>query len=411
MNRLNKILIGLLVGQLALTLLLLGKSDPTAPAKPEPLLPGFDAARVSRLQVFPALDPDAPKPGTAGAPVHPEAPIDLARRGEAWVLASGFDYPAQAAPITELTGKLAGLRRTEAIASGAARHKQLGVAEAAYERKLIVTQDGKDTTIFVGKPVGSRQTAVRLGGSAEVYAVSNLTAWSIDPQLRTWVSPTYASVVKDDLTQVLIEREGEALQLVREPGGPWKLGNAGAPVALPAGQILDPALLEQVMGQLAQVDLVAAGDPKRDASKPKATISLWTKPPAAPDSSSTAAPADGAGSAAAAAPTGAPAANPAAAVPASGQGAATPAAPAAPAVVLTVLDDGDRLWVQKRGDARAVLVDASRLRAAVELSRAKLVVKETKPAPGAAPPAGAPGPVTPEGGSLPPGLPIQMPPR
>lgn len=396
MNRLNKILIGLLVGQLALTLLLLGRGGPSAPSRPQPLLPGFDAAKVTRLHVFPALDPTAPKPGTAGAPVAAEPPVELARRGDAWVLASGFDYPAQTAPITELATKLAGLTRTDAIASGAARHKQLGVADAAYERKLVVTVDGKDVTLFVGKPVGSRLTAVRLGGSADVYAVANLSAWSIDPQLRTWVNPVYSSVVKDDLVQLLIEREGESIQLLREPGGPWKLGNAGAPVPLPAGQILDPSLLEEVLGQVTQVDLVAAADPKRDASKPKATISLWTKPaaPAASGSESGAGSESGSASGAATA------------------SATASASGSAPAVVLTVLEADGKYWVQKRGDARAVLVDAGRLRATVELARAKLVVKETKPAPGAAAPsAGGPGPVTPEGGPFPAGLPIQMPPR
>lgn len=408
MTRLNKILLALLAGQLVLAALVLSRGGPDAPVRAQPLLPGFDAAAVTRLQLFPELDPQTPP--AAGA--APQKPIDLVKRGDAWVVASAFDYPAQTAPITELLGKLGGLTRTSPIASQPARHKQLEVADAAYLRKVIVTAGGKDLVLFVGSAVGARQTAVRVGGTNDVFAVNNLTAWGIDPQLRPWVSTGYASLTKDEISQLQVQREGESVQLTRD-GAAWKL--AGAP--LPAGEVLDAAVLDEVLGQVSQVELVDVGDPKRDAAKPKATITVWTQPkgegatasPGASGAPAAPGPAPATPAAPAAAPTtpatpAAPAAaptTPAAPAPAS-PGAA--AAPLAPALVLTVLEQDGKYWVRKQGESRAVLVDDARLRTTVELSRAKLVQKAPKPG---APPAGAKTLSAPMG---PDGLPVGFPP-
>jgi hypothetical protein len=407
MSRLNKVLLALLAGQLLLAALVLSRGGPDAPVRPQPLLPGFDAAAVMRLQLFPALDPQA-----AATPAP--RPIDLVKRGDAWVVASAFDYPAQTTPITELLGKLGGLTRTSPVAEQPARHKQLEVADASYQRKVVITAGGKDLTLYVGGAIGARQTAVRVGGTGAVYAVNGLTAWGIDTQLRTWVTTSYASLTKDEISQLQVQREGESVQLSRD-GATWKL--AGAPI--PAGEELDTAIVDEVLGQVSQVELVDIGDPKRDASRPTATITVWTQPkeqaataspaapaaaPAAPGATPGATPAVPAAPAATSATAAAPGTSPAAAAPA-GAAAAAPAgaaAPAAPALVLTVLEQDGKYWVMKQGETRAVLVDDARLRTTVELARANLVKKVAKPV--AAPPPGAPAAPGPAGiPGLPPG--------
>jgi hypothetical protein len=45
-----------------------------------------------------------------------------------------------------------------------------------------------------------------------------------------------------------------------------------------------------------------------------------------------------------------------------------------------VLEQGGQYWVTKRGDGRAVRVDAVTLRTTVELTRSKLIKKATTPA-------------------------------
>ena len=50
--RFHKVLIALLVVQLALAIVMLTRSDESAARKAVPLLPGFDAANVTKLAVF-----------------------------------------------------------------------------------------------------------------------------------------------------------------------------------------------------------------------------------------------------------------------------------------------------------------------------------------------------------------------
>lgn len=380
MNRLSKILLGVLVVQLAILAVVLSVSGEQRPSRPQPLLAGFDAAKVTRVQIFPAKDDQA---GVTAQP--PTPPIDLVKRGESWVVASSHDYPALSTPITDLLSKLGGLTHAGAIARGAARAKQLGVADEDYQRKVVLTIGGKDVALLVGNPVGSRQTAVRLGSDAAVMAVSNLSPWAIDAQLRTWVTPTYAEVPRDQISQVLVQRDGQSVQLLKD-GGQWKVQVDGAPVVPAAGEVVDQAVVDEVLGQVSNVELTAVADPKAAEGKVKATISVWTAAPApapgadVPAAGSAAGAAAGSGSAAAAPP----------AAPAVGSSAA-------PALVFTVVERAASFVVNKRGATHAVEVDGGRLRATVELSSAKLLKKESKPAapaPGAAaaPAAAAPGP-------------------
>lgn len=371
MNRLNKILLVVLLAQLALTALVWRSSTPEAPVPPRPLVAGFDATKVSKLVLH------AEKSSAPGATSTP--PLELVKRGEGWVVASSYDYPAQAAPILELLGKLGGLTHTGAIASSEARAKQLGVAEGDYQRKLVATLDGKEVTLLFGNPVGSRQTAVRLGGKSEIFAISGLSPWAVSTTLTTYVSTTYAEAPRDRVSKISIARAGQTLELVKD-GAQWKASIDGTPLALAAGESLDQAVIDEVLGQVSQVELSSVADPKATPGTEKAVISVWTTAPeAAPGATGAAAagaaPAAGAGSGDAAAS----AAAPPSAMPVS----------AAPHWVLTLYEQEGKYLAQRRGASHAVMVETSRLGTAVELARAKLVKKESK-APGPAPTPAAP---------------------
>lgn len=361
MNRVNKILLGALVAQLALLVLVWTSTGDSAPAKPQPVLAGFDVAKVTRLQVFPSKTDES---GATASP--PVTPLDLVKRGQDWVVASSHDYPARPGAVVELLGKLGGLTHAGTIARGAARAKQLEVADDDYQRKLVVTADGKDVTVLLGGPIGGRQTALRVSPGPEVVAVSGLSAWAVDPALRSWVSPTYGEVARERISQVLVQRDGQDLQVAKD-GAQWKVSLGGAPVALAAGEVIDAAAIDEVLGQVSMVELTSVADKKLTEGKPLATISVWasdpTSTPAAGSPSRGAAPA----------------------------GASAAGASVAPAMVLTVFEHQGNYVVERRGASHAVVVDGHRLRATVELSRAKLVKKESKPAAVAAPaPAGAP---------------------
>ena len=318
LRKLHKILIGALVVQVALVFAVLSRGDDYAVKKPEPLLAGFDAAKVGKLTVY---GKDATKPA-----------VVVDKRGASWVVTSAFDYPASTDKANELLASLGKLAVAAPIATQPSRYKQLRVDDAEFERKLVVAIDGKDTTLYVGGPDRSRRTAVRLGGDANVYAVSGIDAWTIGQTPRDWVDPSYVKLVKDELASVEILRDGKRYVFERD-GDKWKVAIDSTPLALAAGESLDTAAIEHIVEDARTIDLAAPADPKRDASAPTATITLTKKQAAAP-------------------------------------------------VVVDVIADGERYWVHDRARPQAVFVEKARLDAAVEVTMEK-VVKKPEPAPAA----------------------------
>lgn len=314
LTRFHKILIAALAVQVVLAVVMLAHRGGETAAKPELVLAGFDASKVTKVAVYAK---DATKP------------IELVRQGTTWVVGSSYDYPVSGSKAGDLLASLAKMSATGPIATQASHDKQLRVGDGDFERKLVITAGGKDTTVFIGAPAGARRTAIRVGGDPRIFAVAGIGAGSIGAEPREWVDPSYVSVPKDELAKVAIEHEGTATELERD-GDHWKVAIGGAPVALAAGETLDSAAIDKIVDAAATISLSTPADPKRDAQKPTATITLSRKD----------------------------------------QKGASPAP-----LTIDVIADGGSYWVHDRALPRAVLVDKTRLDDVVDVTRDKLVKK------------------------------------
>ena len=355
LTKTNKILLALLAVQLLLAAFVLVRSDDNVVLKEQPLLAGFDAAAVTKLQIY-----------SAGK----DKPVELVKRGAEWVIASHFDYPADPVKVEAALSPIAKLAAAEPVATTASRHKQLRVADAEFDRKLVVTAGGRDTTIFVGGSAGLRRNAVRIGGSEDVYGVAGVSASAFGTAAREWVKGEYYKTETADITKVVIQKGDKSVELDRTPPPaagsaagsgsgtgsgvvppppgetPWKAVVDGQPVTLAAGESLDTFAINTIVGDVATIDASPA-DPKRDASKPLATITIHRK---------------------------------------------------GGTDVLDVLDADPEYWVKQRGSERATLVDKDRLRTVLEAARDKLVTKA------AAPGSGSAAPPPPDMPGMPPGM-------
>jgi len=360
LTRFHKVLIALLVVQLVLVVVVLSRGNDAAALKEHPLLAGFDAAKVTRVQVFAKAD---------------AKPVDLVKRDAAWVLASSFDYPVDAAKLTDLLTPVAKLSAAAPIATQTGRHKQLKVADAEFERKLVITSAGKDVTLYLGGPAGARRTAVRISGDDNVYGVTGLSSGAVSGEPRSWVDPVYAKVPVEEISKVLVQREAGGVALTHELPPPpadagsgsaaappppaadhWSAAIGDAPIALAAGETIDEQAISRIAAQAATIDLTAPADPKRSASTPTATITI--------------------------------------------ERTSTGKATAAP-VVIDVIADGASYWVHDRSQPRAALVDKSRLDDLLGATRDKLVKKPPPPPPSPSAGAGA-GSAKPPGAAPPP---------
>lgn len=319
LTRLHKILIGLLAVQIVLAIVVLVRGDDTGVIAEHTILASFDAAKVTRLQVW-----------GEGA----KQPVDLQKRGDHWVLASSYDYPVETSKIDAVLGPIAKMKADAPIATQKSRHAQLRVADDQFERKLVITMDGKNTTLYFGGSAGLRRTAVRIGGDDRVYAASDVSAWTAGAQASSWVDPEYFKIPQDEIAKVTIEHAGTQTSLAKDKDT-WTVAIGGTPVTLAAGETLDTAGLEKIANTLSTIEMDEPADPKRDASQPTAVVTIERKP----------------------------------------TGKTTPAP-----TVLDIVEDGESYWVHERGSNRAAIVGKSRLVDVVEVTRDKLVKAPAAPA-------------------------------
>lgn len=378
LTRFHKILLGLLAAQVLLIIVVAMRGDDSGALKEHPLVAGFDAAKVTRLQVF---------AGEVGKPGETGKPIDMVKRDASWVMASSFDYPVDQAKINDVLSPIAKLSAAAPIATQAGRHKQLKVADTEFERKLVITSDGKDLTLYIGASAGARRTAVRIGGSDNVYAVTGISAFTAGSEPRQWVDTGYVKVPTDEIGKVVVHRGATSIELARPapppaagsgsgegsgsapppspPSAPppqhWNVAVGEAPVVLATGESIDDTAIDRLVSLAGTIELSAPADPKRDAKAPTATITIERK--------------------------------------ASG---ATTAAP----TVLDVIADGTSFWVHDRSLSRAAMVDKARIEELVNLDRDKVVKKPPPPPPKNAAPAGA----GTGSAARPPGAPVPPPP-
>lgn len=359
MTKLNKILIAMAAVQLALAIFVMTRGSDTAASKPQPVLAGFDAAQVTRLQVF-----------EAGA----DKGVDLAKRGSDWVLTSAWDYPVDATKVDAALTPLAKLVAGEPIATSATRHKQLRVGDKDFDKKLVITAGGRDLTLFVGGTKG-RNTALRLGGQDQVLSAAGVPTGALSSVARDWVAGSYSEIPRDDIDKIEIVRGATKIELDRTAAAPpaagsgsdagsgsgsaapgprtWRVAIDGAPVALAAGETIDTYAIETIVSAVSEIPADPA-DPKRDAGTPAATVTVTRR--------------DG------------------------------------KAVTFDLVESGVYYWVTQRGLGRATQVDKARLESLITAARGTLV-KKPDPAPaGAGSGSGArsplpPGPIVP-----PPGL-------
>ncbi|TMQ11652.1 MAG: DUF4340 domain-containing protein [Deltaproteobacteria bacterium] len=373
LTRFHKILLAVLAVQVVLAVIVLVRGSDSGALKEHPLVPGFDAAKVTRLQVFTS---------------ETAKPIDLVKRDASWVLASGFDYPADQTKVNDVLTPITKIAAAAPIASQSSRHKQLKVDKSDYERKLVITADGKDLVLYLGAAAGARRTAVRLGTEDKVYAVTGISAFTAGSEPRQWIDTSYVKIPRDDVARLVVKRESGTMELARSvppppaagsagsgsaggaegsgsagsaappPGPPaaehWTAAIGGTPITLAAGETIDESAIDRLVSEVTTLDMNAPADPKRDASRPTATITIERK--------------------------------------ASGSTAPAP-------TVLDVIADGNSFWVHDRSLSRAAMVDKSRLDELIGADRDKLIKKPPPPPapmPGAgsgsaAKPPGAPG--------------------
>lgn len=256
MTRLQRILAGILALQLVLTAVILWpRQMETAVASP--MFPDLLAADVISLTIA----------DTAGAE------IVLARQDNAWVLANGSDYPANATTIEPLLDKIVAMQTGRLVTRTAGSHKQLQVAEDDFVRRVTLgAADGQSYTFYMGSSPSGQGTHVRLSDSNETYLIDGLNVYEVSQLASSWIDTTYMSVDVAAVTAVTLENASGTLQFTRVNTNTWTLAD------LAAGETFNQAPLDTLLSSLSNLRLTTplgqTNDPAYGLDAPQAKVTL-----------------------------------------------------------------------------------------------------------------------------------------
>jgi hypothetical protein len=236
MTGLQRILIGILVAQLALAAFVFWPR-PGAVSAGKLLLSDVKADEITSVTI---------RDGTGAA-------IKLARQAGdgAWVLPEAGDYPADAMKITPVLTRLLATTADRLVAQTAGSHKQLQVATDAYQRQVeLGTSGGAARTLFVGSPAGGQSSHVRLDGQDNVYVAGDLTPWQLSPDPASWIDTAYVTVAPADVVGLTLANANGQFSFSKDDKGAWQMDG------LAAGERLDPSQVTSVVERLAALRLV-----------------------------------------------------------------------------------------------------------------------------------------------------------
>lgn len=235
MKRPIQILAALLVVQLGLVALTWGTRHRVTASSSQALWQ-MEASQVRRLTVQGATSEKGPA-----------APLQLAREGDGWVVASAENYPAQAEKVEALIEKLVKLKVRSPVASQSAHHRGLRVASEDYDRRLSI--EAKETReIFAGNARGASMH-VRAEGDEDVYLARGLSVWSIHDEPSHYIDTTYLKVAQP--TRVAVESAAGSLHLQKSPAGEWTVGQ------LPPDTRVDQNKVETLANAASELQITA----------------------------------------------------------------------------------------------------------------------------------------------------------
>lgn len=273
MSTINKILIGVLGLQVLLIVLVrIGDHQPTI-GHPEPLLPGLDQDKVSKIEIFDADHTDKPA-------------VALAHKDDKWVVASHYDYPADDTAVKSLLGKLVGMESRGPTTTTRAAQKQLQVADDHYVRKLVLTDTkGETTTVYLGSSPKFHKLTVRIGGHEETHSVPVLTTGDASVQMSSWVDPVYVDIPVDSIESLAVENKNGTIGIDKGEDGGWRLAGAD-PSSAPLAQDKVKPLLDKVSKIELEEVVGLEAKPEFGFDQPLARITVdqkGTQPPADAD--------------------------------------------------------------------------------------------------------------------------------
>ena len=219
MNKTQKILLGVVILQIALIVIVFVGLRPKA-ARNEPLLAGLDTAQVSAIQI---------KDNSNNV-------VELAKQGESWVLANGTEYPVLTQSVSSLLEAIQDIRTGRLVTSTSSSHQRLEVSTENYQRQVTITAGKDQFTLYLGSSPAPSNVHVRLEGDNAVYLTNAISVNSASAQVSNWIDTAFVQLDANTVSGVTVKNGNGTFQFSRGADNAWQFAGSNS------AETLDPSL-------------------------------------------------------------------------------------------------------------------------------------------------------------------------
>jgi len=233
MNRMTKILLVALVIQAGLVVVMWTTRSSAPQDESEPVVAGLAVKDVTGYTLV-------------AKAADKEQTVELAKKGDAWVVSGADDFPADTQKVEEILDKVVKARRSAPIASNKANHNALDVGERDFSRRLTLKTAEATHTLIIGSAKGN-SVHVRQADQDDVYLARGLSAFELKDTITQYVETKYVEVEAPDSVKVTNNKGTVTLLKV---DGRWTVPE------LPADAPVDTAAAEALVNSARSLRLV-----------------------------------------------------------------------------------------------------------------------------------------------------------
>ncbi|MEM7346987.1 MAG: DUF4340 domain-containing protein [Chloroflexota bacterium] len=231
MNRLNQILIVLLVIQIAVVAFVFWPQS--AATDGGPLLADFAASEVVELTL-------EDNEGNS---------LTLAKRGDSWILPNGGDFPANETTISEFLTKLEAVTTNRLVTQTDASHDRLQVGNREFNRLVkMSTSNGTNQWLYLGSSAGAGATHIRIADQPEVYLTNEVTAFDAGTVASGWIETLFHAVPQENVLAITLENSQGTFNFAKS-GETWSMAG------LAADEIFNEAGVTSLLNQVSSVQM------------------------------------------------------------------------------------------------------------------------------------------------------------
>jgi hypothetical protein len=234
MTKLQKILAGLLILQIGLTVIVFLSNRP-AIASNNPLIKDFTPDEITSVTIY----------GNTGEK------ITMVKSLGNWVLPEADNYPVKSQNITDLLEKVATIHDNRLVTNTKASHARLQVDEKEYQQKLEFSSPKVTTTLFIGSSPAANNVHIRLGKSDAVYLTNALSSIQLSPTYTNWIDTSLVQISSASVKSVTFTSSKDSFHFIKDNENNWKCEE------LVSDETLDPSKWSSILSGFTNIRLVA----------------------------------------------------------------------------------------------------------------------------------------------------------